>query len=87
MSAEQAGFEVAEELRFPDHHDYPLRSLERIQEAWSRSGAEAVLTTSKDRVKLHGKLAQPLAQLPIRAVPEAAFWSWLETEVARLVER
>ncbi len=84
-SAREAGFEVVEELTFPDHHDYPARSLERIREVWSQAGAEAVLTTSKDRVKLLGKLSVPLAQLPIRAVPELAFWNWFEGEVFRLL--
>ncbi|MCH9648525.1 MAG: tetraacyldisaccharide 4'-kinase [Deltaproteobacteria bacterium] len=84
-SAQEAGFEVVDELRFPDHHDYPERSRERIREVWSQSGADAVLTTSKDRVKLLGKLSLPMAQLPIRAVPETAFWSWFEGEVARLL--
>ena len=37
----------------------------------------AVLTTSKDAVKLHGRLDLPLAELPIRAEPETAFWAWL----------
>lgn len=75
------GFDVAGELRFPDHHAYPPASLQRIQEAFRTSGAETVLTTSKDRVKLHGRLDVPLAELPIRAEPEPAFWEWLEGRI------
>ncbi len=85
-SVEKAGFQVAEELRFADHHDYPERSLERIRQAWEDSGAEAVLTTSKDRVKLHGRLTLPLAHLPVQAVPEAGFWRWFDGEISRIVE-
>ena len=80
------GFEIAGELRFPDHHRYPPASLARIAEAWRTSGAETVLTTSKDRVKLHGQLDVPLAELPIRAEPEPAFWQWLDGEIGRLRE-
>jgi tetraacyldisaccharide 4'-kinase len=78
------GFEIAGELRFPDHHRYPPASLVRIDAAWRASGAVAVLTTSKDRVKLHGRLGAPLAELPIRAEPEPAFWPWLDGEIGRI---
>ena len=78
------GFEIAGELRFPDHHRYPPASLARIAEAFRASGAAAVLTTSKDRVKLQGRLDAPLAEIPIRAEPERAFWQWLDGEVGRI---
>lgn len=77
-SARELGFEVAGELRFPDHHPYPAPSLARIAEAFRTSGAEAVLTTAKDGVKLLGRLDLPLAELPVRAEPEAEFWTWLD---------
>jgi tetraacyldisaccharide 4'-kinase len=82
--ARGAGLEVAGELRFPDHHRYPPASLARIAAAWRASGAAAVLVTTKDRVKLQGRLDAPLAELPIRAEPEPAFWAWLDGEVERL---
>lgn len=82
--ARSLGFDVAGELRFPDHHRYSPASLARIQEAWRASGAEAVLVTAKDQVKLQGRLDVPLAELPIRAEPEPAFWEWLDKEVDRL---
>jgi len=73
----EQGFQVVDSLTFPDHHSYPVRSLRRIERVWRHSGAEFVLTTTKDRVKLHGRLDLPLAELPIRAVPEEPFWDWL----------
>ena len=75
--ARQTGFPVAEMLTFPDHHSYPDRSLRQIEKAFQESGADAVLTTSKDRVKLLGRLDLPLAELPLRARPTDEFWSWL----------
>lgn len=72
------GFEVAATLFLPDHHRYPPRTLRRIERLWRTSGADAVLTTSKDRVKLLGRSDVPLAELPIRAAPGAEFWSWLD---------
>ncbi len=77
-TARSQGFEIAGEQRFPDHHAYPAPSLEKIGDAFRSSGAEAVLTTVKDAVKLRGRLDLPLAELPIRAEPEPAFWEWLD---------
>ena len=82
--ARRLGLEIAGELRFPDHHAYSPTSLARIVDAWRASGAEAVLTTAKDRVKLHGRLEAPLAELPIHAEPEPAFWDWLDGELERI---
>ena len=81
------GMEIVGELRFPDHHRYPQASLDRIAGAWRSSGAEAVLTTSKDCVKLHGRLDLPLAELPIRAEPEPAFWEWLDGRIDGIREK
>jgi tetraacyldisaccharide 4'-kinase len=82
------GLEIAGELRFPDHHPYPPASLERIAAGFRASGAAAVLTTAKDRVKLLGRLdGLPLAELPVRAEPEPAFWAWLDGRVDGLVRR
>lgn len=77
-TARELGFEVAGELRFPDHHPYPAPTLDRIAAAFRSSGAAAVLTTAKDGVKLLGRLNVPLAELPVRAEPEPGFWAWLD---------
>ncbi len=77
--------EVAGELRFADHHRYPPSSLERIAEAFRRAGAEVVLTTAKDRVKLAGRLALPWAELPMEARPEPRFWRWLDDRLGPLL--
>jgi tetraacyldisaccharide-1-P 4'-kinase len=69
---------VTGELRFADHHGYPEESLARIRRAFAGEGAQVVLTTAKDRVKLLGHLDLPLAELPLAAEPEPAFWRWLD---------
>jgi len=78
-------FAVMEELRFPDHHTYPPASLARIVARAAASGAAAVLVTAKDRVKLLGRLAAPLAELQVAAEPEPAFWTWLDAATDRLL--
>jgi len=69
---------VVGERAFPDHYDYPDAALRAIEQASRELAADWVLTTGKDRVKLHGRLRWPLAELPLRAAPEPAFWSWLD---------
>ena len=81
------GFEIVEHLSFRDHHAYPDESLQKIQETYEASGAQTILTTSKDRVKLLGRLEVPLAELPLRAEPEEAFFRWLDQEVDQLSSR
>src|SRR5579863_2888078 len=78
-------FAVMGELRFPDHHAFPPASLDRIAARAVACGAAAVLVTAKDRVKLLGRLAVPLAELPVTAEPEPAFWSWLDAAADRLL--
>lgn len=80
----ETGYEVAGTLAYADHHAYPQPTLDEIHRTAGDTGADLVLTTAKDRVKLHGRLDLPLAELPIRAEPEAAFWEWLDGELARL---
>ncbi|MDH3743483.1 MAG: tetraacyldisaccharide 4'-kinase [Acidobacteriota bacterium] len=77
-------YELVGSLAFPDHHSYPDESLRQIERAWRESGAAWVVTTGKDHVKLLGRLETPLAELPLRARPEEAFWSWLGSSLAQL---
>ncbi|MEM7584780.1 MAG: tetraacyldisaccharide 4'-kinase [Acidobacteriota bacterium] len=83
-SVSKLGFEIAERFVFADHHPYPQASLDKITEAFSHHRAELVLTTGKDRVKLQGRLELPLAEIPIRAEPEAGFFEWLDQALADL---
>lgn len=75
--ARRQGFPVRGTLRFRDHRRYDDADLHAIADSFRASGADVLLTTAKDRVKLFGHLDVPLAELPIRAEPEEAFWSWL----------
>lgn len=47
-----AGWTIAKELRFRDHHRYSRQDVRAIEEAARRSGARAVITTEKDLVRL-----------------------------------
>jgi tetraacyldisaccharide 4'-kinase len=83
--ARELDFAVMGELRFPDHHPFPAASLAAIAARREASGATAVLVTGKDRVKLLGRLTVPLAELPVAAEPEPAFWDWLDASLDPLL--
>jgi tetraacyldisaccharide 4'-kinase len=63
-----AGFEIALQQAFPDHHSYTASDLDRLTSAAHAAGASALLTTEKDLVRL-GTLASELPRsLPLRSV-------------------
>jgi len=76
--------EVVGAHAFGDHHEYRDRDVASVQDLARSSGAEWILTTTKDYVKLLGRLEIPLAHLPIRAEPEPAFWNWLDGRLLEL---
>ena len=49
---EKLGAGIAARIDLGDHHRYSQRDIEEIRKACGRSGAEAVITTRKDQVKL-----------------------------------
>ena len=77
-TAKDLGVRIAEHLAFPDHHEYPEASLDRIARSAAASGARGVVTTTKDLPKLRSRLDLPLAVLPVAAEIEEGFWTWLD---------
>lgn len=51
-SLKEEGIEPLYIFKFPDHHTYPPSSVKKIKEKYQKLGAEALLTTEKDAVKL-----------------------------------
>lgn len=83
-SVERSGVEISGSISFHDHHAYPSSSLQVIEGRARTLGADVVLTTAKDRIKLAGRLTLGLAELDLEARPEAAFYSWIDNELDRL---
>jgi tetraacyldisaccharide 4'-kinase len=59
--ARAAGYDVAQSIAFPDHHNYVAADVARIADAVRTSGAACVVTTEKDLMRL-----LPLRPLPFR---------------------
>ena len=51
-SIREAGLDVVATMTFPDHHRYMPRDLQAIDDTAAASGAEVIVTTEKDAVKL-----------------------------------
>lgn len=83
-SAESLGIEITDEIPFRDHHGYPEPSLRKIAASFGASGADLVLVTSKDRVKLEGRLDLPLAELPVVCRPQPELFTWLVGQISEL---
>jgi tetraacyldisaccharide 4'-kinase len=67
-TAAEAVAQVVGETRLRDHHDYTLADVERLCRDAARCGANCLLTTAKDAVKLRDLPATwrlPVAVLPI----------------------
>jgi len=54
----KAGLTILSFLPFPDHHPYPPGSLDKISRAFRRQGADALITTAKDAVKIAGRVGE-----------------------------
>ncbi len=80
-NAEDAGANIVSALSYRDHHAYPEASLQEIQRVKEETGAEAILTTAKDAVKLLGRIEGALWEMRIASQPESTFFSWLETRI------
>lgn len=84
-SARAAGWIVVDTFVFPDHHPYSRADVDGIIKRARAAGAEAILTTAKDVVRLarHSPLGLPLAVLPITVSIEPAeeFEAWLRGQI------
>jgi len=67
MTALESEASVKGHVSFPDHHWYSVREMERLAEECRASGAEWLLTTEKDLVRIpRMKLGLPLYALTIK---------------------
>lgn len=59
------GAQVADSLRFPDHHDYTMAEMQQIMQRAVEKGAYALVTTEKDAVKIPAEFIHSDHPLPV----------------------
>lgn len=87
-TAADAGLETVGQMAFPDHHAYTEDDLDRAEEAAVRQGAECIVITEKDGVKLPPRASQtgvPVYVLSIRVVFEEKGQSLLEKKLEEIL--
>lgn len=67
----ELGANVVSSMSFGDHHWYTAQDVEQIGKEFARTGAQIVLTTEKDAVKL---LPAMIKDLPIGAIQQRVEW-------------
>jgi tetraacyldisaccharide 4'-kinase len=76
-----AGVVIAGSMVFPDHHRYTRRDIDRIVENAQHAGADLIVTTHKDAVRLERFLWDevPAVYVPlrVRVEPEERFSTWM----------
>jgi tetraacyldisaccharide 4'-kinase len=83
----RAGWTIARELPYRDHHSFTAADVARIVEAVRAAGARAVLTTEKDLIRLlpFRPFAVPVAYVPMTLEIDPA--EELDEWLARRIER
>lgn len=82
----RAGFEIAGERAYPDHHVYSQEEIDAISRAAGGAGAEVLVTTAKDAVKLRAlSFSMPcyVAEIEI-AIQNAEDFERLVSEACRI---
>ena len=81
---ERLGWTLTARREFPDHYVYRSRDLEEVQKSAIDSGAQTILTTEKDSVRLTGidtipnnSRVLPIVSVPLRISIDAPFREWL----------
>lgn len=62
------GAVIIESLRYPDHHDYAMSEMTDIFQQAENAGAEAIVITEKDAVKIPADVAREKWSIPIYVV-------------------
>ncbi len=62
------GAVIIESLRYPDHHDYTIREMQDVLQQAEVQGAEAIVITEKDAVKIPAEVAKEAWKIPIYVI-------------------
>ncbi len=59
------GAEILESIHYPDHHEYTIREMRDVLQQADAIGAEAIIITEKDAVKIPAEFAKANWNIPI----------------------
>ena len=62
------GATIIESLRYPDHHDYTMQEMQDILEQAENMGAEAIVITEKDAVKIPTEVINAQWNIPVYVI-------------------
>ena len=80
------GATILESLRYPDHHDYTMKEMQDVLYQAEAQGAEAIVITEKDAVKVPAEVVSAVWEIPVYVISiEVTFQSGFE-DFRRLLE-
>ena len=59
---------IIESLRYPDHHEYTMTEMQDVLQQADAQGAEAIVITEKDAVKIPAEVARASWSIPIYVI-------------------
>ena len=59
------GAEIVESIRYPDHHEYTVKEMQDVLQQADALGAESIVITEKDAVKIPAEFAKSNWNIPI----------------------
>ena len=68
QTLEDLGTEIIESLRYPDHHDYTMQEMQDVLRRAESQGAEAIVITEKDAVKIPAEVVQARWPIPVYVI-------------------
>ena len=59
---------IIESMRYPDHHEYTMLEMQDVLQQAEAQGAEAIVITEKDAVKIPVEVARASWNIPIYVI-------------------
>ena len=81
------GIEMVESMRYPDHHDYGERDMAEVLYRAETLGAEAIVITEKDAVKVPDDVVRAKWRVPIYVISVEVTFQKGQEEFFRTLEQ
>ena len=80
---ERCGWRLTGRRSFPDHHHYSESDIRDVNSAAMANGAQVIVTTEKDIVRLSSSIVDGLqiVAVPLQITIEPAFGAWLAEQL------